>query len=81
MSISKCHKNRAFAVFLHFQKSTIIAHNEARTSTTSFSNCYLWGMGKNKLSKFEDMAGYPHVFQYPFSVLKEQGFELKGWNL
>ena len=27
------------------------------------------------------MAGYPHVFQYPFSVLKEQGFELKGqWN-
>ena len=24
-------------------------------------------MGKNKLAKFDDMAGYPHVFQYPFA--------------
>ena len=38
-------------------------------------------MGKNKLVKFDDMAGYPHVFQYPFAVLKEKGFELKGhWH-
>ena len=38
-------------------------------------------MGKNKLSKFANMEEYPHVFQYPFSVLKEKGFEMKGkWN-
>ncbi len=38
-------------------------------------------MGKNKLKKFDDMNGYPHVFQYPFAVLKEKGFDLKGkWN-
>jgi tRNA (guanine-N7-)-methyltransferase len=35
-------------------------------------------MGKNKLQKFDDMASYPHVFQYPFAVLKEQGFPMKG---
>lgn len=35
-------------------------------------------MGKNKLAKFANMEEYPHVFQYPFSVLKEKGFELKG---
>lgn len=38
-------------------------------------------MGKNKLQKFDDMSGYSHVFQYPFSVLEEKGFEMKGkWN-
>ncbi|GHT30773.1 tRNA (guanine-N(7)-)-methyltransferase [Bacteroidia bacterium] len=38
-------------------------------------------MGKNKLQKFEDMSAYPHVFQYPFSVLQEKGFEMKGrWD-
>ena len=38
-------------------------------------------MAKNKLSKFSDMEGYPHVFQYPFARLKEEGFEQKGkWN-
>jgi tRNA (guanine-N7-)-methyltransferase len=38
-------------------------------------------MGKNKLAKFDDMAGYPHVFQYPFTTLQEKGFEMKGhWN-
>ena len=38
-------------------------------------------MGKNKLQKFEDMKDYPHVFQYPFAVLQEKGFEMKGhWN-
>lgn len=35
-------------------------------------------MAKNKLSKFADMDQYSHVFQYPFSVLKEKGFDLKG---
>ncbi|MDH6535737.1 tRNA (guanosine(46)-N7)-methyltransferase TrmB [Parabacteroides sp. 52] len=38
-------------------------------------------MGKNKLAKFEDMAGYPHVFQYPFNALQEKGFAMKGeWH-
>jgi tRNA (guanine-N7-)-methyltransferase len=38
-------------------------------------------MGKNKLQKFSDMSSYPHVFQYPFSILKEKGFDLKSnWN-
>ena len=38
-------------------------------------------MGKNKLQKFDDLAGYPHVFQFPFAALKEKGFDLKGqWN-
>lgn len=35
-------------------------------------------MAKNKLSKFADMEEYPHVFQYPYAVLKEKGFDLKG---
>jgi tRNA (guanine-N7-)-methyltransferase len=35
-------------------------------------------MGKNKLRKFEDMNSYPNVFQYPFGVLREKGFEMKG---
>lgn len=38
-------------------------------------------MGKNKLQKFHDMSSFPHVFQYPFAVLQEKGFEMKGnWN-
>lgn len=38
-------------------------------------------MGKNKLSKFADMNEYPHVFQYPFSVLEQTDFDMKGlWN-
>ena len=35
-------------------------------------------MGKNKLQKFDDMASYPHVFQFPFGVLKDKGFDMKG---
>lgn len=35
-------------------------------------------MGKNKLAKFANMEQYPHVFQYPFAVLQEKGFEMKG---
>lgn len=39
-------------------------------------------MGKNKLEKFDEMAEFPHVFQYPFAVLQaEGGCPLKGkWN-
>jgi len=38
-------------------------------------------VGKNKLQKFEAMNHYPHVFQYPFSILQEKEFEMKGkWN-
>lgn len=35
-------------------------------------------MGKNKLAKFANMDTYPHVFQYPYAVLQEKGFEMKG---
>ncbi len=38
-------------------------------------------MPKNKLQKFADMATYDHVFEYPFSVLREQGFDMRGkWH-
>lgn len=35
-------------------------------------------MGKNKLQKFANMAGYPHVFEYPYSVAEQVPFDLKG---
>jgi tRNA (guanine-N7-)-methyltransferase len=35
-------------------------------------------MGKNKLRKFDEMMAFPNVFQYPYSVLQERGFEMKG---
>lgn len=38
-------------------------------------------MAKNKLEKFADMASYPHVFEYPYSVADQVPFEMKGkWN-
>lgn len=38
-------------------------------------------MGKNKLQKFADMEAYPHVFQYPYSVMENVPFDMKGhWN-
>lgn len=38
-------------------------------------------MGKNKLTKFAEMASYSNVFQYPFEKLKSEAFPLKGrWN-
>ncbi len=38
-------------------------------------------MSKGKLAKFADMASYPHVFEYPFSVADEVAFEMKGaWH-
>jgi tRNA (guanine-N7-)-methyltransferase len=35
-------------------------------------------MGKGKLEKFADMAGYKHVFEYPYSVAEDVPFEMKG---
>lgn len=35
-------------------------------------------MGKNKLSKFAQMAEYPHVFQYPWARLQVEPVPLKG---
>ena len=36
-------------------------------------------MGKNKLHKFDEIAEWPHVFQYPFHVLQaDGGCSLKG---
>ena len=35
-------------------------------------------MGKGKLAKFADMAAYPHVFEYPCSVVDEVHFDMKG---
>lgn len=38
-------------------------------------------MGKGKLAKFADMASYPHVFEYPYSVVDEVPFDMKGrWH-
>jgi len=42
---------------------------------------FLINMGKNKLQKFADMERYPHVFQYPYSVVENIPFEMRGkWN-
>lgn len=35
-------------------------------------------MGKGKLAKFADMAGYPHVFEYPYSVVDDVPFAMQG---
>lgn len=35
-------------------------------------------MGKNKLRKFAEMENFGCVLQYPFAVVREQGFPLKG---
>lgn len=35
-------------------------------------------MGKGKLAKFAAMASYPHVFEYPYSVVDDVPFEMKG---
>lgn len=38
-------------------------------------------MSKGKLQKFADLERYPNVFQYPFSVLQEHDFPLRGrWH-
>ncbi len=38
-------------------------------------------MAKGKLEKFADMASYPHVFEYPHSIIDEVPFEMKGrWH-
>lgn len=35
-------------------------------------------MGKNKLAKFAQMEGYPHVFQYPWARISQEAFPHKG---
>ena len=35
-------------------------------------------MSKGKLQKFADMENYSNVFQYPFSVIEQVPFEMKG---
>lgn len=35
-------------------------------------------MGKGKLAKFADMARYENVFEYPYSVVDNVPFEMKG---
>lgn len=38
-------------------------------------------MVKNKLAKFSDLRSYPHVFEYPYSVVADAPFEMKGhWH-
>ncbi len=38
-------------------------------------------MGKGKLQKFAEMETFSNVFQYPFSVIEEKPFNMKGqWN-
>ncbi|MDE6825847.1 MAG: tRNA (guanosine(46)-N7)-methyltransferase TrmB, partial [Paramuribaculum sp.] len=38
-------------------------------------------MGKNKLRKFSEMAEIDFVLQYPFYVLRQEGFPYKGqWH-
>ena len=35
-------------------------------------------MSTGKLQKFADMARYPHVFEYPYSVVDDVPFDMKG---
>jgi len=35
-------------------------------------------MSKGKLAKFADMASYPNVFEYPYSVVEDVPFEMRG---
>ena len=35
-------------------------------------------MGKGKLQKFAEMETFKNVFQYPFSVISDVPFEMKG---
>ena len=35
-------------------------------------------MGKGKLEKFAEMETFQNVFQYPFSVLENVPFDMKG---
>lgn len=38
-------------------------------------------MGKGKLAKFAEMETFKNVFQYPFSVISDVPFDMKGhWN-
>ena len=57
---------RTFAPVLSLSK-----HEPARPQTAEMSK-------KNKLMKFDDMAGYANVFQYAFEQLETGGFPLRG---
>lgn len=35
-------------------------------------------MGKSKLQKFKEMEKFPHIFQYPYTLLQKNGFEMKS---
>lgn len=35
-------------------------------------------MGKNKLKKFKEMETIDCVYQYPFGLLRENGFPMRG---
>ena len=35
-------------------------------------------MSKGKLAKFADMEAFENVFQYPYSVVDDVPFEMKG---
>ena len=38
-------------------------------------------MAKGKLAKFADMAAYENVFEYPFSIMQDVPFDMKGhWH-
>ena len=38
-------------------------------------------MGKGKLAKFAELASYGNVFEYPYAVLEQKPFNMKGlWN-
>ncbi len=38
-------------------------------------------MGKNKLRKFAEMENLSMVFQYPYGVLRDKGFAMRGhWH-
>ena len=63
------HNTQIHAFFVWFKKSCIFAEYIIHT------------MGKGKLAKFADMAEYSHVFEYPYSVVDNVPFEMKGrWN-
>ena len=39
-------------------------------------------MGKGKLAKFAEMETFENVFQYPFSVIDNVPFDMKGhWRV
>ena len=52
-------------------------HSSLFTLFCTFAK-YFKIMGKGKLAKFADMETYENVFQYPYSVIENVPFEMKG---